>query len=61
MSWETGVHASLLNTQHCKVWIKGKLNNPRKGVAPTPMPWLVAIEKGAFRLHSSTVNQQLTN
>ena len=28
--------ASLLNTQHYKVRIKGKLNNPKKGVAPFP-------------------------
>ena len=28
----------LLNTQHYKVQIKGKWNNVRKGVAPSPTP-----------------------
>ena len=36
--------ASLLNTQHYKVWIKGKVEQSREGVAPSP------IEKGAFGL-----------
>ena len=31
--------ASLLNTQHYKVWIKCKWNNLGKGVAPSPTPW----------------------
>ena len=31
--------AYLLNTQHSKVWIKGKLSNPEKGVVPSPTPW----------------------
>ena len=50
--------ASLLYTQHYNVWIKGKRNNPGKGVAPSP-PHLdvVAIEKGAFRSPSTTVGQ----
>ena len=30
--------ATLLNTQHYKVWIKGKWSNQWKGVAPTPTP-----------------------
>ena len=30
--------ASLLNTQHSKVWIKSKLSNPGKGVVPYPTP-----------------------
>ena len=30
--------APLLNTQHNKVSIKGKWNNPRKRVAPSPTP-----------------------
>ena len=35
--------ASLLNTQHYMVWIKGKEEHP-------PLHWgVVAIEKGAFR------------
>ena len=29
---------ALLNTQHCKVWIKGKVCNPRKGIAPSTTP-----------------------
>ena len=28
--------ASLLNTKHYKVWIKGKWSNPGNGVAPFP-------------------------
>ena len=31
--------ASLLNNQHYNVQIKGKWNNPGKGVAPSPMHW----------------------
>ena len=42
---------SLLNTQHYKVWIKGKWSNPEKGVG------VVAIEKGAFGSPSKTVGQ----
>ena len=30
--------AALLNTQHYKVRIKGKVSNPGKGVAPFPTP-----------------------
>ena len=33
------IDTSLLNTQQYKVWIKGKMINPRKGVAPSPTPW----------------------
>ena len=29
--------ATLLNTHHYKVWIKGKWSNPESGVAPFPM------------------------
>ena len=32
------VDVSLLNTQHHKAHIKGKWNNPGKGVAPSPTP-----------------------
>ena len=28
--------ATLLNTQHYKVWIKGKVEHLRNGVAPSP-------------------------
>ena len=31
--------ASLLNTQHYKVWIKGKLSNPGKRIVPFPILW----------------------
>ncbi len=31
--------ASLLNTQHYKVRIKGKVEQSREGVAPSPTPW----------------------
>ena len=30
---------SLLNTQHYKVRIKGKVEQSREGVAPSPTPW----------------------
>ena len=36
--------ASLLNTQHYKVWIKW--SNPEKGVAPSPTPWCSSYRKG---------------
>ena len=35
---KTQSDASLLNTQHNNVWIKGKWSNPGKGVAPLPTP-----------------------
>ena len=41
---------SLFNTQHYKVWIKGKWGNPGKGVVPSLHLGVVAIEKEAFRL-----------
>ena len=31
--------AALLNTQHYKVSIKGKVEQSRKGVSPFPTPW----------------------
>ena len=49
--------ASLLITQLYKVWIKGKLNNLREGVAPSLTLGVVAIEKGAFESPSTTVGQ----
>ena len=41
--------ASLFNTQHYKVWIKGKQNNPEKGVVLSPTPhcssyWKVSLQ-----------------
>ena len=41
----------LLNTQLYKVWIKGKVEQSRERVAPSPTP----IEKGAFGLPSTMV------
>ena len=49
--------ASLLNTQHYKVWIKDKCCNPGKGVAPSQQLCVVAIEKVAFRFPSIMVSQ----
>ena len=46
--------ATLLNTQHYKVRIKGKVGQSREGVAPSPYS-VVAIEKGAFGLPSTMV------
>ena len=42
------IDASLLNTQHFKVWIKGKWSNPEKGVAPSPTPQYCSYWKGSF-------------
>ena len=47
--------ASLLNTQHYKVRIKGKVEQSREGVAPPLHLGVVAIEKGAFGLPSTMV------
>ena len=45
--------ASLLNTQHYKVWVKR--SNPGKGVAPFPTPWCSSYRKGAFGSLSTMV------
>ena len=42
--------ASLLNTQHCKVQIKGKVEQSREGVAPSPTPWCSSYRKGSLRV-----------
>ena len=43
--------AALLNTQLYKVRIKGKVEQSREGVEPSPLHLgVVAIEKGAFGL-----------
>ena len=42
--------ASLLKTQHYKVWIKSKLEQPEKGVAPLPTPWCGSYWKGSLRV-----------
>ena len=42
--------ASLLNTQNYKVWIKGKVEQPREGVAPSHTPWCSSYRKGSIRV-----------
>ena len=42
--------ASLLNTQHYKVRIKGKVELFREGVAPSPTPWCSSYRKGSLRV-----------
>ena len=42
--------ASLLNTQHYKVRIKGKVEQSREGVAPSPTPWCSSYRKGCLRV-----------
>ena len=42
--------ASLLNTQHYKVWIKGKVGPSREGVAPSPTLWCSSYRKGGLRV-----------
>ena len=42
--------ASLLNTQHYKVRIKGKVEQSREGVAPSPTPWCSCYRKGSLRV-----------
>ena len=42
--------ASLLNTQHYKVRIKGKEEQFREGVAPSPTPWCSSYRKGSLRV-----------
>ena len=42
--------ASLLNTQHYKVWIKGKVEQSREGVAPSPTHCCSSYWKGSLRV-----------
>ena len=42
--------ASLLNTQHYKVRIKGKVEQSREGVAPSPTHWCSSYRKGSLRV-----------
>ena len=42
--------ASLLNTQHYKVRIKGKVEQSREGVAPSPTLWCGSYRKGSLRV-----------
>ena len=67
---ETGVQSQVATYQKLKKWylippcltlniirygLSGKWGNPEKGVAPSPTPRLVAIEKGALGLLSTKV------
>ena len=47
--------ATLLNTQHYKVRIKGKVEQSRKRSNAPLLVGVVAIEKGAFESPSTTV------
>ena len=42
--------ASLLNTQHYKVRIKGKVEQSREVVAPSPTPWCSSYRKKSLRV-----------
>ena len=42
--------ASLLNTQHYKVRIKGKVEQSREGIAPSPTPSCSSYRKGSLRV-----------
>ena len=42
--------SSLLNTQHYKVRIKGKVEQSRKREAPSPTPWCSSYRKGRLRV-----------
>ena len=42
--------ASLLNTQHYKVRIKGKVEPSREGVVPSPTSWCSSYRKGSLRV-----------
>ena len=43
--------ASLLNTQHYKVRIKGKVEQSWEGVAPSPTPWCSSYRKRSLRVN----------
>ncbi len=44
------IDASLLNTQHYKVQIKGKVEQSWEGVAPSRTPWCSSYRKGSLRV-----------
>ena len=50
MTQKIVLDASLFNTQHYKVWIKGKWNNPGKEKHSSLYLGVAATEKGAFGL-----------
>ena len=47
---KTVLNASLLNTQHYKVRIKGKVEQSREGVAPSPTPWCSSYRKESLQV-----------
>ena len=51
--------ASLLNTQHYKIRIKGKVEQSREGVAPSPTHWCSSYRKGSLRITLDYGRQQL--
>ena len=42
--------ASLLNTQHYKVWIKGKVDQSRKRICAPPTPWCSSYRKKSLKV-----------
>ena len=48
--------AALLNTQYYKVRIKGKMTQSKERSCGVPYTGVLAIEKGAFGLPATTVN-----
>ena len=42
--------ASLINTQHYKVRIKGKVKQSREGVVHSPTPWCSSYRKWSLRV-----------
>ena len=53
--------ASLLNTQHYKVRIKGKGKQSREGVAPSPKPWCSSYRKGSQLFYISHYDRGTPN
>ena len=50
MTQKMVLDASLINTQHYKVWIKGKWSNHGKEVVPSPMPQCSSNCKGSLQV-----------
>ena len=44
------LETSLLNIQHYKIWIKGKMSNPGKGIVPSAAPQCSSYWKESFRV-----------
>ena len=42
--------ASLLNIQYYKVRIKGKVEQTREGIAPSPTPWCSSYRKESLQV-----------